>query len=246
MPSFSQILNITRSGMLSRMLNIDVVSNNLSNVNTVGFKHTRANFQEMLNAEKKLSGTEVLVTQHLMDPGSIKSAASPLDVAINGSGFFALRLPDDRIGYTRNGEFYLDADRQIIDANGFKLEWSGQVPEGTEDLHINPDGAVMVKQGDIWSEAGRIGLTRFANPAGLEGYGQNLWLESEASGAAEAGEPNSNGMGFLLGNALEGSNVDLSEEMVQLINLQRSFSMSLRTFQQTDEMLTQAIRMRSG
>lgn len=243
--SFTQILNVARSGMLARMLNMDVVSNNLANVNTTGFKNSRANFQELLS-NQQLSGTQIRATQQMMDQGTLNETENALDLAISGAGFFGIRLPDDRIAYTRSGEFYLDADRQIITANGYKLDWTGEIPEGVEDIHVNPDGTLMVQLNGEWSEAGQIPLTRFASPTGLEGYGQNLWLETEASGAPASGTPNADGMGFILGSAVERSNVDMSEEMVQLINLQRSFEMSLRTFQQTDTMLSQAIQMRNG
>ncbi len=245
MSSFTQILNVTRSGMLARMMDLDVASNNLSNVNTVGFKSSRSNFQEML-AARQLSGTQISSTQTMMGQGSLSQTENSLDLAISGEGFFAVSLPDGRTAYTRDGQFFLDGDSQIVNANGFPLVWDGDIPDGAEDIHVNPDGSVMVLQDGNWSQAGTIQTNKFPNPLGLLGYGQNLWLASDASGAAQAGTPNSDGYGVIVGKAVERSNVNLAEEMTRLISLQRSFEMSLKTFQQTDQMLDQAIHMRSG
>lgn len=243
--SFTQILNVTRSGMLSRLLNLDLVSHNLSNVNTTGFKRGRANFQELLEANQ-LNGTQIRATQYMMGQGKLRETSNPLDVAINGEGFFTVTLPDGRTAFTRDGQFYQDADRRIVTASGFPLDWEGEIPEGAENVHINPDGSVMVLKERAWTQAGTIQLSRFPNPSGLLGYGQNLWLETEASGTALAGTPGADNYGVTLGEAIEQSNVNMAEEMVQMVSLQRSFEMSLRTFQQTDQMLSQAVHLRRG
>jgi flagellar basal-body rod protein FlgG len=241
--SLTQILNVTRSGMLARLIDLDLVSNNLANVNTNGYKSSRSNFQELLNAER-YSGVQIRSTQRFMDQGQIKKTANPLDLAINGNGFFAVTLPDGRTAYTRDGQFTLDAQRRIVSANGYPLVWQGQIPQDASDINVLPDGTVMALQGSAWNEIGRIQLSRFPNPTALEGYGQSLWLETPPSGAAQAGAPGAEGYGQILSGALEGSNVSLANEMSQLVTLQRSFEMSLRTFQQTDQMLSQAIHMR--
>jgi flagellar basal-body rod protein FlgG len=242
--SFTQIINVTRSGMLTRLLDLDLVSNNISNINTNGFKHSRTNFQEVLRSQQ-LNGTQISATQHMMEQGSLQTTSNPLDLAVNGEGFFAVNLPDGRTAYTRDGEFYLDKDRQIVNASGFLLEWDGEIPEGAQNIHVNPDGTVMVQQEDeTWTQVGSIELSRFPNPGGLLGYGQNLWLETNASGAVQTGTPGADGNGQILGSALERSNVSISQEYVQMITLQRSFEISLRTFQQTDQMLSEAINIR--
>ena len=241
--SFTQILHITRGGMLSRLLNLDVVSHNISNINTTGYKRNRANFQEMLEMAQ-LSGTQIRSTQHIMAQGSLVQTTNPLDLAVNGEGFFAVILPDERTSYTRDGEFYVDKEYQLVNANGFRLVWDGEIPADVQEIHVNPDGSVMVKQEDEWSEVGKIQLYRFPNPSGLMGYGENQWLESEVAGEVQSGTPGTGNFGIIVGNAKEQSNVSLAEEMVLMASLQRSFEMSLRAFQQTDQMLSQAIQMR--
>lgn len=241
--SFTQILNMSRSGMLTRLSDLDVVSNNLANVNTTGFKRSRSNFQELLDSEQ-LNGNYIGNTQHIMDQASLHTSTNPLDVAIQGEGFFGINLPDGRVAYTRDGQFYLDANRKIVNASGFELQWEGEIPEGTEEVHVNPDGSVMTRKGDEWSKSGTIQINRFPNPGGLMGYGQNLWLETDVSGAVQTTTPGMEGTGTFIGGALEYSNVNMAEQMVEMINLQRSFQLSLRTFQQTDQMLSLAINVR--
>jgi flagellar basal-body rod protein FlgG len=237
-------------------MNLDVVSHNLSNIQTAGFKRGRANFQELLRAQQAegtvpatggmLSGTQIRATQYMMTQGALRQTGNDLDLAIEGDGFFSLTLPDGRTAFSRDGQFYLDVDRQIVSSGGYPLVWDGEIPEDAEELHVNPDGTVMALQDNNWSQIGTIELTRFANPSGLLSYGQNLWLETPISGEAQAGTPGEENMGRILGGAIEQANVNISEEMVQMITLQRSFEMSLRTFQQTDTMLAQAIHMRRG
>lgn len=243
--SFTKILHMARSGMLSRLLNLDICSNNLTNVNTTGFKRTRANFQELLQ-EKLVNGTELKSTQRLMDQGALRQTDQPLDLAIMGEGFFKVKLPNDDTAYTRDGEFRLDADRQIVNASGYALDWQGQIPEDATDINVAEDGTVWVLVGGEWQEAGNIELVTFPNPSGLQNYGQNLYLETEISGEPQSGAPNSEGFGKIVGKSLEQSNVNLAEEMTQMIVLQRSFEICLRTFQDTDQMLYQAIHMRRG
>jgi len=241
--SIHQILHISRSGMLTNLLDLDVVSHNLSNINTTGYKSSRSNFQEMLNMGLK-NGVQIRATQRFMSQGSLKQTSDPLDLAIQGSGFFAVTLPDDRTAYTRAGELKLDVNRQFVNPNGYPLVWDGQIPEDAEEVNIEQDGSVMVKQEGTWNQVGTIQLTRFPNANGLLGYGNDLWLETEISGAPQTGTANTEGMGSIINHALEISNVNLASEISQMVSLQRSFEMSLRTFQQTEQMLEQAIRMR--
>jgi flagellar basal-body rod protein FlgG len=244
-PSFTDILNVTRGSMLARLMDLDLRSHNLSNVNTAGFKRSRANFQEVLEAQQ-LGGVQTSSTQRFMDQGSLRQTNAPLDLAINGEGFFAVTLPDGRTAYTRDGQFDLDGERQLVNASGFPVVWEGEIPEGAAGVHVNPDGSVVVQQGDVWVAAGTIQIARFPNSSGLESFGQNLLLETEVSGAAEVGAAGSTGYGQILGGALEQSNVNLADEMTHIVALQRSFEMSVRTFQNTDQMLSQAIHIRRG
>jgi flagellar basal-body rod protein FlgG len=242
-PSITQILHLSRSAMLARLQDLDNVSNNLANVNTTGYKSSRLNFQEILD-QARYGGVRLRATQRFMRQGTIQEEADPFILAINGEGFFALQLSGDRTAYTRDGHFTLDADRRLVSTSGYPVVWDGEIPEDAVNFHVNPDGTVMVQQGNVWNEAGQIPLTRFPNPLGLESYGQNLWLETEVSGEAAEGTAGAEGYGQIIGNASEASNVNLSGEMTQLISLERAFQMSTRTFQATEEMLAQAIQMR--
>ncbi len=243
--SFTKILHMARSGMLSRLLNLDICSNNLANINTTGFKRTRANFQELLQA-KLVNGTELKNTQRLMDQGALRQTGNPLDLAIMGEGFFQIKLPNGETAYTRDGEFLLDSNRQIVNASGYLLDWEGEIPEDATDINITEDGTVWVLVGEEWEEAGNIELATFPNPSGLLNYGQNLLLETDISGEPQRSTPNSEGTGKIVSKSLEQSNVNLAEEMTQMVVLQRSFEICLRTFQNTDQMLYQAIHMRRG
>jgi len=243
--SLHQILQIAQSGMLARFLELDVVSHNLANIYTPGYKASRANFQELLtNAHK--GGVMLRSTTADATQGSIQISDNPLDIAIQGDGFFAVHLPDGRIGYTRAGRFTLDENQRIITENGFALDWQGDIPPTAEAIQVKPDGAVQVLVGGTWTPAGNIQLVRFPNPSGLLEYGQNIRLESEISGPAQRGTPGQNGYGALIGGAIEASNTDFAREMIRMIALQRGFEISLRSFQQTDRMLSLAIRMRGG
>jgi len=245
MGSIHQIFNINRSGMLAFLQGLDSASHNLANINTTGFKGRRSNFQELLS-ERLYGGTQIRSTQAMLSPGRLRRTGNGLDAAVDGEGYFQVNLPDGRTAYTRDGEFFLDENQQVVTSDGYPLEWEGTVPEDSQDLHINPDGSVMVKQGGVWSQAGSISLAVFANPNGLKDYGQNLYLETEISGQAQVGTPSTAPYGKLIGGALEESNVDMAEEMSYLITMQRGFQMSLRSFQQTDEMMSQLINVRRG
>ncbi|HEC61850.1 MAG TPA: flagellar hook basal-body protein [bacterium] len=243
--TITQILHITRSGMLARLQDLDLVSHNLANANTFGFKSSRTNFQELLNS-RRYGGVQLQATQRFMQQGSLQMTEKPLDLAIEGEGFFAVSLPDGRTAYTRDGQFHVDSDGQIVNASGNRLVWDGgQIPVDTVGVQVNLDGSVMILQAAAtWDQLGTIELSRFPNPNGLDGYGQSLWLETDVSGTAETGMPGSEGLGQVVGGALEQSNVSIANEMTQIISLQRSFQMSTRAFQQTDQMLSQAINLR--
>lgn len=244
--SLLSTLHISRHDMLSRLNDLDVTSSNLSNVNIAGYKANRSNFQEMLN--KKLEeGTRLVNTQLLQTQGSLRDSENPLDWAIQGEGFFSVTLPNGDTGYTRDGQFTLDAERKLVNANGYPLVWEGEIPEGVTDIQIQSDGKVTALDADGQSvDVGTVQLTRFPNPTGLTGYGDNVWLESDASGAAQTGAPGEENFGIISSHKIEQSNVDLARELSHLMTLQRSFSMSLTAFQQTDSMISQAINLRKA
>ncbi len=244
--SLFNTLNSSRQDMLNRLKDLDVTSNNVANVNTTGFKANRSNFQEMLT-EKLKEGMRVAGTQVLQMQGSIRDSDNPLDWAIQGDGFFSVKLPNGDTGYTRDGAFTLDADRNLVNANGYPLVWDGEIPEGAVDISIKSDGTVTALDANGQStDVGTVQLTRFANPSGLTGYGDNVWLESDSSGAAQTGAPGDENFGTLVSHKLEQSNVNLGRELSRLMTLQRSFSMSLSAFQQTDTMITEAINLRKA
>jgi flagellar basal-body rod protein FlgG len=244
--TITQLLDLARSGMLARLTDLDSVSANLANANTVGYKVGRMNFQELLDQATGPDGTQIRATQRLMDQGSLRQTERPFDLAVDGDGFFSVQLPDGRIAYTRDGEFRRDAAGTLVSASGYPLVWDGTLPVDASDFHVNPDGSVMAKQGDAWSQVGQVRLSRFVNPSGLAGFGQNLWLETDTSGPVIEGAPSEGGFGTIVSNALENSNVNLADEMTHLLTLQRAYDLSVKAFQQTDEMLGLAIHARRG
>lgn len=241
--SLNQILNISRSGMIARLLDLDVTSNNMANTNTSGYKSNRSNFQELLDKER-FTGTQLVATQRSNLQGAIAISPNSWDLAVEGPGYFGITLPDGQTAYTRDGHFNLDSNRQLVDAAGHKVIWQGQIPQDAQEFHVNPDGTIMARQDTTWTQVGTIQLYRFPNPNGLNSYSQNMVMETAVSGAPVAGTPDSDNYGRIVGGALEASNVNISNEMTQLISVQRSFSLSLRTFQSTDQMISQAIHMR--
>lgn len=243
--SINHILAVSRSGMLTQLLDLDMVSNNLANVNTNAYKSNRSNFQELLSAQNK-NGVQLRATQMLMSQGSLVASDDDLDMAIDGSGYFSVTLPDGRTAYSRDGGFTQDSEGQIVNADGYPLVWDGSIPEDATDIHVNQDGSVMVMQNNEWTQVGTVEITTFDNPNGLQIYGNNLFLETELSGTALTGAANSEGYGKIVGNALESSNVNVANEITQMITLQRSYQMSVRAFQTTDTMIQQAIRMRKA
>lgn len=247
--STSSLLASSRTALLARMLGVDMVSHNLANVNTYGYRGERMNFQELLNGRTNINGVQPVGTQILLAHGRLETTGRSLDLAIDGDGFFPIQLPDGRTAYTRDGQFTRDADNNLVSGDGYRLIWQGQIPANTPDdrITVNRDGSVDVLQDDgTLARVGQIGLVRFANPTGLIGYGRNLFLESAPSGTPVAGNPGSAGFGAINGGALEGSNVNMAAEMTNLIALERAYSLSTKAFQQVDTMIGLAVQMRKA
>jgi len=244
-PTFTQLIELGRTGMSSRMLDLDTVSNNLANFTTTGYKQNRVNFQEVLNGVQ-LSGVRTASSQMDMEQGSVQSSTSPLHMMIDGKGFFGIRLANGSVAYTRDGTFSIDAKADIVDAYGNKLIWNGDIPADVSQIDVERDGTIKVTRGDseVWQNVGTISLYQVPNPSGMTALGNNLLLDNEASGKATTGNPGRNGFGQVVNFALEGSNVDLASELTHLIRLQRFFDVTTQTVQQSDTMLSQAIRMR--
>lgn len=254
MTSISTILSIAASGMLSQQFNLDVISNNVANVNTAGYRSSRIEFADVVYAQSgessgelglPVAGVRVAATRTIMTPGVWISSGNHLDLAIDGEGYFQVLLPDGSTGYTRNGTFSLDAQGRLVNSEGLVVlpEMRFDVP--AENVNISSDGRVFVTQDDEITEEGQLTLARFAEPAGLEAVSFGAFRETVASGAPVVGAPETAGFGSLVQGTLELSNVNLAEEMVNMITAQRAYQMSSRAAQVADEMMQVANRIQS-
>ncbi|MGI6575458.1 MAG: flagellar basal-body rod protein FlgG [bacterium] len=249
---------IAGSGMRAQQLNIDVVSHNLSNVNTTGFKKSRVEFQDLLYETIRPAGTRqgipvglevghgvrAAATLRQFSTGSLQETGNPLDLAIEGPGFFALELPDGTIAYTRDGSFKLDADGCLVSSSGYWLQPEVVIPPEATDIAISPDGAVSYLLHGKRVEGDRITLVSFSNPAGLEAAGRNLYRYTEAAGEMMTDLVPGEGCGTLAANYLELSNVQVVEEMINMIVAQRAYEINAKAIQAADEMLGMANNLR--
>lgn len=251
---------IAATGMEAQQLNIDVISNNLANVNTVGFKKSRADFQDLLYQNIKVPGAassttnqvptgiqighgvRPVATQKMFSQGNFQETGNSLDLAIEGDGFFKITQPDGTVAYTRSGAFKLNSEGQIVTSDGYLIEPSITIPSDATSVSISSDGIVSVKQSDSTSttEVGNIELGRFINPAGLQAMGKNLFLPTPASGDVTAGTPGEGGFGTIAQGYLEMSNVSVVEEMVNMIIAQRAYEINSKAIQTSDDMLQMA------
>jgi flagellar basal-body rod protein FlgG len=244
--SLYHAMNISRQDLMTRLQDLDVISNNLSNINMPGFKANRANFQEVLSATQK-EGIYMPGTSMLMSQGEIVQSENPLDCAINGDGFFQLKLPNGQTGYTRDGRLHLDSNRSLVSLGGATLIWQGTIPVDSVGVSITGNGTVEVTKADgTKAAAGTIQLAQFPNPSGLVAVGGNIWTASAPSGAARTGVPGSGTLGNIQGKSIEQSNVDMTREVTAMMADQRNFQLSTRVLQQTDLMIAQAINLRKG
>src|SRR5210317_78850 len=245
------------TGMQAQALNLDVISNNLANVNTSGFKKSRAEFQDLLYETIKPAGTpssqdtEVpagiqlghgtrpSTVLKIFSQGNMENTQNELDLAIEGDGFFQITLPNGETAYTRDGAFKLDSDGRIVNSDGFALEPEISIPSDALSISVGLDGTVSVLQAgeSIPSEVGTIELARFVNPAGLISMGKNLFITSEASGDEMTGTAGEDGLGTLAQGFLEMSNVSVVDEMVNMITAQRAYESNSKAIQAADEML---------
>ncbi len=248
MSSLFDTLNISRQDMLNRLQDLDVVSNNLANVNTAGYKASRSNFQELLEqTTSSRNGARMVNTQISQQQGSFQMTGRDLDWGVAGEGFFQLKLPDGKIAYTRQGQFQLDGKGTLVNADGYPLVWDGTLPPNTAHVSVAPDGTVNALDASGKATlAGHVQLACFNNPSGLAQHGDSVYLVSADSGAAKVGAPGSPTFGALRQNVIEAANVNTAQEMTNMMSLQRAFQMSVRAFQQTDTMIAQAIHMRKG
>lgn len=247
------------SGMIGQQANIDTISNNLSNVNTSGFKKQRVDFEDLLYQTVKTAGTpatedtvtpvgiqmghgvKVASTQRMFVQGALQNTENNTDLAIQGDGFFRIQMYDGSYAYTRDGSFKIDSDGRLVTSNGYKVMPDVVMPEGflPETLAVSADGRVTVKipGSDDPMQVGQMELYRFANPVGLNAIGENLFKLSSASGDPIPGRPGFDGMGSLAHKFLEMSNVSVVREMVNLIVAQRAYEFNSKSIQTSDNML---------
>ena len=253
----NQALWIAKTGLDAQQTRMAVVSNNLANVNTTGFKQGRAVFEDLLYQNVRQSGGQtsqdtelpsglnlgtgvrVVATEKMFTQGGILQTGSALDVAISGRGFFQVLLPDGNLGYTRDGTFQKNDQGEIVTASGFSVQPSLTIPDGAESITIGADGTVSVQlvgQADP-TQIGAIETVDFINPTGLQPIGENLYRETGSSGTAQPGTPGQNGFGQLLAGALEGSNVNVVAELVNMIETQRAYEMNSKAISTNDQMM---------
>ncbi len=254
------------TGMNGQQNSIDVISNNLSNVNTTGYKKQRAEFEDLVYQNVKLAGTpatedtikpvgiqmgtgvKLASTQRMFTQGNLQNTENTTDVAVVGEGFFRVQQYDGSFAYTRDGSFKVDSNGQLVTSNGYRVMPEVILPEDfrIDTLNISSTGRITVEAGadDTPIEVGQLELYRFANPAGLEANGDNLFVVSNASGMAIASRPGQEGMGTVKQKYLEMSNVSVVNEMVQMIVAQRAYEFSSKAIQTSDNMLQTATSLK--
>jgi flagellar basal-body rod protein FlgG len=248
---------IAKTGLDAQQTRMSVISNNLANVNTTGFKRDRANFEDMLYQNLRQPGAQVgadaqaptglmlgtgvriVATEKTHTQGSLVTTKNALDMAVQGDGFFQIAQPDGTIGYSRDGSFKLSATGQLVTANGAPLQPAITIPPNVASISIGQDGTVSVETaaGGGAQVLGQIQIARFANPAGLQAIGQNMLKETTASGAPIVSQPGQAGAGQLMQGALEASNVNVVEEMVNMIETQRAYEINSKAISAVDGML---------
>ncbi len=252
------------SGMMAQQFNMDVLSNNLANVNTVGFKKSRVEFQDLLYEHLRRAGSvdsqgqqiplglEVghgvrpAATQKLFGQGEVQTTDNPLDLMISGDGFFQIAMPDGTVRYSRDGSFKMDGTGRVVTGDGHPIEPPINIPQEATGIVVRSNGQVEITlplgQGN--QVVAQVQLVRFLNPAGLQSEGKNLYSATEASGEAVVGTPGMEGFGETAQGMLENSNVKVIEEMVALITTQRAYEVNTKAIQASDEMLSQANNLR--
>jgi len=252
------------SGMQAQQKNIDVVAHNLANVNTTGFKRSRADFQDLIYQNLKSTGspatnatqvptgiqiglgTRLAAVTKIFSSGDFSQTGNELDIAIEGDGFFQVQQPDGTTGYSRAGAFKRDSQGRIVTPEGNPLLPEIVIPSNATKINIGSDGTVSVQQAgqNSATTVGSIQLAAFSNPSGLSAQGKNIYLPSDASGTATTGTPGQNGLGSVAQGLLEMSNVNVAEEMVNMIVGQRAYEINSKSVQAADEMLQTANNMR--
>lgn len=250
-------LFVAKTGLEAQQARLAVISQNLANVNTTGYKRGRAIFEDLLyqnvvqpggltsqqtEAPTGLNlgtGVRLVATDKQFSQGNLVTTTNPLDLAIEGRGFFEISLPDGTNAFTRDGTFQVNQNGEVVTSQGFTLQPSVTVPTGAQSVTVGVDGVVsaVLAGASAPVQVGSIQLTDFVNPAGLQARGGNLYLETVASGPPQAGTPGLNGLGKLAQGSLETSNVNVVEELVSMIETQRAYEMNSRAIETSDQML---------
>jgi len=257
-------LSIGATGMQAQQLNVEVISNNIANLSTTGFKRVRAEFQDMLYENMRRvgspssdtstllpSGLQVglgvkpVATYRIYEQGTLAETDNDYDLGISGKGFFQVEMPDGTTSYTRAGSFQLDADGQIVTADGYTVLPAITVPTNATSVTISTSGVVTaeISGQTASSNLGQLQLARFVNPVGLNAIGENLLVETDSSGSPTVGDPGTDGMGTISQGYLEGSNVNVVTEITSLISAQRAYEMNSRVIKTADDMLTAVTQM---
>jgi len=248
---------VSKTGLTAQDKQLTTISNNLANASTAGFKRDRVVFEDLLYQVQRQPGAQssqntqlptglqlgtgvrVVSTQKQFSSGSLQVTDQPLDMAVNGRGFYEILQPDGNVAYTRNGEFHLSADGEIVNGEGLLLQPAITIPQNTLSVTVGRDGTVsaQVAGNTAPTQIGSIQLTDFINPAGLQAIGSNLFLETASSGSAQQGTPGTNGFGSIEQGSIENSNVNIVEELVNMITTQRTYEMNSKVIQTADQML---------
>ncbi|MGE0847740.1 MAG: flagellar basal-body rod protein FlgG [Flavobacteriaceae bacterium] len=258
-------LQTAASGMMAQELNVEVISHNIANMRTTGFKRYRAEFQDLLYQTMRRQGTltsesgtmvptgiqigsgvKTAATGRIMSQGTLQLTEKETDLAIRGEGFFTVTLPDGRSAYTRDGSFEIDANGQLVTVDGYVLAPGITVPDDTRQITINSEGVVQATTGteSTPTDLGQLEMARFVNKHGLEAIGDNLYLETDASGAPITGTAGSDGLGNIVQSHLELANVNPVSEISDLISAQRAYEMNARVITAADEMLSATSNLR--
>jgi len=248
---------IAKTGLDAQQTQLDVISNNLANVGTAGFKRSRAVFEDLLyqtlrqpgaqsSQQTQLptgltlgTGVRPVATERIFTQGNLQQTGNNLDVAVNGQGFFQVQLPDGTTAYTRDGSFHLDAQGQLVTSSGYALQPAITIPSNALTITVARDGTVTVTQpGQATpTQVGALQLANFINAAGLQSQGENLYIETAASGTPTTNTPGTNGLGTLSQGYVETSNVNVVEELVNMIQTQRAYEINSKAVQTSDQML---------
>lgn len=256
-------LHIAATGMKAQELNVEVISNNVANMRTTGYKRQRADFQDLLYQNLRRMGTDTsangtivptgvqigsgvktAATARIMSQGNLQQTGKELDVAIRGEGFFQVQMPDGTTAYSRDGSFERDANGTLVTIDGYTILPGIVIPQDARDVTISAEGAVQANIGGVAQQLGQIQTARFVNKSGLEAVGDNLFLETEASGAAQVGNPDTDGYGSLQQNFLEMANVEAVSEIADLIAAQRAYEMNSRVIKAADDMYSTTTNIR--